>query len=343
MVRTKKTLFFSILPRAVSIVYSSISDAVLDKMRIEDNYAQVYNENNIVALVKMAEFASMGEGSSTIYQNMAMLMGLKISDGKFFEFVKMFQQHRRRAHNEKDKAVLVETFFDTIFIMGLKDYQPLEKELDTIFGSKVWPTADECIAKFSTMITVKNSMSTDKERKAGMVEANKAKIEDARRGALTTFVAKYTRDNGGGKLPFVCFNCGEAAGHAATDCPLAKKHGPSKCKYCHGRHSTKVHHSHFPDAKKPAANGDDDDDVLTKLKGLTTKQLKTVRAHLAGVGTGAKVDKTGVVSGRSGLDRAGSGGAAKAAERDKKRQAAAKEDSEGDDYWQEDDEDSDDE
>ena len=204
--RSRRTFFVGALPRAVSIIYSSISEPIMDKMRIEANFQETYNKNDVIGLVNMAQFASMGEGSSTVYQNMAQLMGLKIKDNNFFEFVKLFQQYRRRANSEMDKAALVETFFDTIFIMGLKNYQPLEKELDTIFGSKTWPTADESIIKFSTMITVKGTMSLEKEKKAGMVDANMARIGGDDVGALTALLSKFTR-GGGVSKPFVCFRC----------------------------------------------------------------------------------------------------------------------------------------
>ena len=95
--RKEKSFFFSMLPRAVSIIYSSISESILDKMRIQVDYEIVYHSNDVVGLLRMAQFASMGEGSSTIYQNMALLMGLKIN-GNFFDYVKMYQQYRRRAH-----------------------------------------------------------------------------------------------------------------------------------------------------------------------------------------------------------------------------------------------------
>ena len=131
---------------------------------------------------------------------MALLVGLKISNGNFFDYCKMYQQYRRRAHTKQDKAVLVETLFDTIFIMGLKDFQPLEKELNEIFGSKKWPTADQCIERFSTTITVRSAMSSDKELKAGMVEANRSKIEGEDRRAVAALLAKFTR-GGGGKPP----------------------------------------------------------------------------------------------------------------------------------------------
>ena len=193
------------------------------------------------------------------------------------------------------------------------------------------------------MITVKTSMNIDRERKAGMVDANMAKIDDDDKGALTALLAKFTRGNGGGKL-FICFNCGKAAGHAAKDCPLAKKHGPSKCKFCHGPHHSKVHQSHFPDAKKPTDEGDDDeDDVIDKLKGLSKKQLKVVKAHLAGLGPDAKVSRSGSGAGFTGSGRVESGGAAKGDKKPKAAAKAAKADLEGDEFWQEVDEDSDDE
>ena len=157
------------------------------------------------------------------------------------------------------------------------------------------------------MITVRSAMSSEKEKRAGMVEANRSKIEEEDRGGITALLAKFTR-NGGGKT-FVCFNCAKVAGHSAKDCPLAKKHGPAKCKYCHGPHNSKVHNSHFPDAKKPAAEGDDDeDDVVAKLKSLTKKQLKTVKAHLTGLGPEVKAAGTGAGDHRTGQGRSCSNG-----------------------------------
>lgn len=90
----REEFFFSMLPRAVSIIYSSITEGILDKMRIQVDYEQVYHMNDVVGLLKMAQFASMGEGSSTIYQNMALLMGLKLSNRIFFKYVKMYNDTR---------------------------------------------------------------------------------------------------------------------------------------------------------------------------------------------------------------------------------------------------------
>ena len=189
------------------------------------------------------------------------------------------------------------TFFDTIFIMGLKDFQPLDKELDTIFRSKDWPCADDCIVKFSTMITVKSSMSNDREKRAGMVEANIAKLAEGDEGALQALLAKFTRGGGSGKA-FICFICAKA-GHAAKDCPRKLEKPPfvPVCKYCHENHHSLVHASHFPNRKKPAGEGDDDEDVVKpkdlKDIGLSKKQLKAVKAHMAGVAANYERDRSG--------------------------------------------------
>ena len=86
--RKRKVFFATILPKAVSMTYSTIGSEIMDKMRIDIEYEEAYNKNDIIKLLEMARFASMGEGSSTIYQNMAMLMALKIKDSNFFEYVK---------------------------------------------------------------------------------------------------------------------------------------------------------------------------------------------------------------------------------------------------------------
>ena len=73
--RKEKSFFFSMLPRAVSIIYSSITEGILDKMRIQADYETVYHMNDVVGLLKMAQF----------YQNMALLIGLKLANGNFLE------------------------------------------------------------------------------------------------------------------------------------------------------------------------------------------------------------------------------------------------------------------
>lgn len=70
-----------------------------------------------------------------------------------------------------------------------------------------------------------SAMSTDRELRAGVVEANSSKIDGGDKGVVAALLTKFTRGVGG--KPFVCFNCAKVDGHQARDCPLAKKHGPS--------------------------------------------------------------------------------------------------------------------
>ena len=56
----------------------------------------------------------------------------------------------------------------------------------------------------------------------------------------------------------------------------------------------KRNHKYDDDRKRYRYDGDDDeDDIASKLRGLSKSQLKTVKAHLAGLGADANGSRTG--------------------------------------------------
>ena len=61
-------------------MYGTISSPVLDKMRLNPEYEEAYNNNNVVKLIELAQFASMGEGSDTVYQTLAKIIDLRIEN-----------------------------------------------------------------------------------------------------------------------------------------------------------------------------------------------------------------------------------------------------------------------
>ena len=182
-------------------------------------------------------------------------------------YFRKFQELRKRILDQPDKDLILGKVFDTVLIVGLKDHKPLEKQIDAIFGMKDWPSADRCILEFSTLLTVKSTMASDKESRAGMVDANRAGIGSGDEGGPTSLWGKQ----GAGKRVRVCFRCGDEVDHVAATCPLTKKHGPAVCKFCHGNHCSKIHKSHFPDQKMPDADDDED--------GATVKQVRKASGH----------------------------------------------------------------
>ena len=177
---------------------------------------------------------------------------------------------RKRILDQPDPELLLGKVFDTVLIVGLKDHKPLEKQIDAIFGMKDWPSADRCILEFSTLLTVKSTMSHDKEAKAGMVEANKARLNEDDEGGTTSHWGKQ----GAGKRIRVCFRCGKEVDHVASQCPLTKKHGPAVCKFCHGNHCSSIHKSHFPDQKMPDDDGDEEAEVEKRTKKVSSQVKK---------------------------------------------------------------------
>ena len=128
---------------------------------------------------------------------MAMLTSNKINGDDLDGYITRFQQLRKATSEGKDKAKVLEMLYDTMFAMGLKDYAPQAKQVDEVFGMKVWPAADHLIDEWTTFVTVKGNMGTERERKAGMVDANSANIADGDEGRVAANAAKFTRSRGG--------------------------------------------------------------------------------------------------------------------------------------------------
>ena len=269
-VRTRKSRFEELLPKLISIIYDTIDDGVLDKMKIDTDFDGAYADNDLLKIVEMAQLYSMGEGSSTTYQTLALLLKHRLVGNDVTGYFRKFQEMRKRILDQPDPDLLLGKVFDTVLIVGLKDHKPLEKQIDAIFGMKDWPTADRCILEFSTLLTVKRTMSQDKETKAGMVDANRANLNDEEEGGPTSLWGKQ----GSGRRVRVCFRCGKEADHVAAKCPLTKKHGPAVCKFCHGNHCSSIHKSHFPDQKMPDAEDNDEAEGVKKVKKTTAQGRK---------------------------------------------------------------------
>jgi hypothetical protein len=114
-------------------------------MRIDTNFKTVYRDNKAYELMGIARFASMGQGSSTIYQTMANAFCLRVKDDNIIELFTKFRQYRSRIEGDKAAVDTLAMWFDTLLVMSVRDYKPLEKQLDEIYGMKVWPSAEKNI------------------------------------------------------------------------------------------------------------------------------------------------------------------------------------------------------
>ena len=77
---------------------------------------------------------------------------------------------------------MLEMLFDAIFVMGLKDYKPLEKKIDEVLSKKVWPSSEQLINEWTTFFIIRKSIVLERERGEGMLEANRGKFGRGRQG-----------------------------------------------------------------------------------------------------------------------------------------------------------------
>ena len=93
-VRTRKSKFEELLPQLVSIIYDTIHDCVLDKMKIDVDFISAYSNNNLLRILDMAQLYSKGEGSSTTYQTLALLLKLRMVGNDVTGYFMKFQELR---------------------------------------------------------------------------------------------------------------------------------------------------------------------------------------------------------------------------------------------------------
>ena len=58
--RERKKKFTQALPWMVSIMYGSITAPVLDKMKLNQEYEEAYNNNKVIKLIQLAQFCKHG-------------------------------------------------------------------------------------------------------------------------------------------------------------------------------------------------------------------------------------------------------------------------------------------
>ena len=73
---------------------------------------------------------------------MAKIIDLKIQNNDWVSYFKLHRSYKKRLCDNKGHAELLDMLFDAIFVMGLKDYKPLEKKIDEVLSEKVWPSTE---------------------------------------------------------------------------------------------------------------------------------------------------------------------------------------------------------
>ena len=156
--RYAKEEFERALPRLVATVYSSISNVILDRIKLDPEYAAAYLDDDIVKIMELAKFASTGEGSASVFQTVTTLLNLKIRGDDFVTYFSKFLEYRHKIKTGRTDGQVVKLVFDSIFVMGARNYAPLQKKIDEILGLPVWPSADTSIAKWTQFLTIKNAV-----------------------------------------------------------------------------------------------------------------------------------------------------------------------------------------
>lgn len=154
MHQDKKSRFEELLPKLVIIIYDTCMDCVLDKMKIDVDFDSVYADNDLMKMMELFQLYSMEEGFSTTYQTLILMLKLYLVGFDVTGYFKKFQDLRKHILDQPDPYLILRKVFDTVLTVGSKDYKPLEKQIDAIFGCNDWPYADKCILEFSTLLMV---------------------------------------------------------------------------------------------------------------------------------------------------------------------------------------------
>jgi len=301
MVMKREARFKDLLPQAMAIMYDHIGEQVLKKMKLDPTFEPLYRNNNVIEILRMAEFTSMGEGSSTVYKSIAQLVSNKVAGNDITSYITRYQNLRRTVTEGKDPKTLLEMFCDTVFIMGLKDFAPLAKQIDEVMGKKIWPPAEDLIVEWMTMLTVKGDLGKEAERKSGMIDANLANSGKNGGRGLSANAAKFTRSGNDKKKKKQkkkkCFRCGEEAEHNAMECPMMTKYGPAVCKICRGDHCSKVHNEYFSHVKAKADVEDDGDGAVLgdyrEFKQTWNKKMAAAARHAGDKSGNSRPDRSG--------------------------------------------------
>ena len=225
----KEDRFEAALRRYVVRWTRSITDLVLDKIRLDRRYEDALTKRFLKGLFAIAEQTTKGVGTASVYLDFTQLFEMKLKGGEWSGPFRSFVDTRRRirgrvASGEFTWEELLERLMNTMFIMGCKNDPRLDTQIKQIMGSSKWPTADDLIDSFSQYLTLTEQMDGNRsaEVASGAVIANAASVKTKAQG-------------GGYGRHKKCLNC--MGQHLVKEC--GEK--PSECGDCGGPHATEMH------------------------------------------------------------------------------------------------------
>ena len=182
-----------------------------------------YAQHNVLFLWNACREVATGVGAQSAGIILGKAFKMKMDGenwGAHFKDVKDARRAFRRLQIPPDR--IEDVLWNSIFVMSMAhtDNTVLRTEIDNVLSQQEWPQMDNLIARWTTMLTAKETMTNPTVH--GAVQANVASSHMQRRKP----VHRNTK----------CINCGKA-GHMYAQC----EEPVSKCAKCSGSHHTTMH------------------------------------------------------------------------------------------------------
>ena len=219
------------MKKAWSMLFSSIAQQYQDKIVVLPDYAAKHAAIDYIWLWATIKFVITGEGPQSLSLLMIKLVNMKMRDDNFDKYCRDHVDVTNDLYSRKIPGeVMFKTLIDALFHIGLygESNTILKPQLQIIFGSSAWPTANESIATFSKYLTTLSKLD-DTYSGIGVIKANIAKTSTSKKPAGSKTPAS-------GSSTTICWNCARP-GHTCMNC----KAPVSTCATCSGNHHTSVH------------------------------------------------------------------------------------------------------
>ncbi len=208
---------------AWAFIVKHIDAPIADKIKLTRDYDMHYAQHNVLFLWNACREVATGVGAQSAGIILGKAFKMKMDGenwGAHFKDVKDARRAFRRLQIRPDR--IEDVLWNSIFVMSMAhtDNTVLRTEIDNVLSQQEWPQMDNLIARWTTMLTAKETMTNPAVH--GAVQANVASSHMQRRKP----VHRNTK----------CINCGQP-GHMYAQC----EEPVSKCAKCSGSHHTTMH------------------------------------------------------------------------------------------------------